>query len=106
MKANPTNYTKTLFYSSNYFVKKLFKRFISLGCKYNKLQLGVRISSIEASRQKLLIIYNKICNKETKRDSFFKSKGIRSDFRHLVPLIFFSACPFKPEVMLYTYIYR
>ena len=42
---------------SYYFVfkNKLFKPFISLECKCNKLQLGIKISSVEVSKQKLRI---------------------------------------------------
>ena len=34
------------------FKNTLLKQFISLECKYNKLQFGVRVSSIEVSKQK------------------------------------------------------
>ena len=34
-------------------MKTLFKLFVLLECKYNKLQFGIRISSIEARKQKL-----------------------------------------------------
>ena len=41
-------------FSYNFFCKnKLFKLFMSLECKYNKLEFGIRISYIEVSRQKL-----------------------------------------------------
>ena len=57
-------------YSCNFFPgKKLFKLFISLECKYNRLQFGIRIYSIEGSQQKLCIftapnVYNKSHSKE------------------------------------------
>ena len=46
------------FYGYNFFFifqEDTFKLFISLECKYNKLQFGVRFSSIEVSKQKLRI---------------------------------------------------
>ena len=42
----------TLFFPF-FFKNTLFKLFILLECKYDKLQFGVRISSIEVSKQKL-----------------------------------------------------
>ena len=57
-------------YAYNFFSKKkLFKLFISLEFKYNKLQFGLGISSIEVSKQKLCIstslyVYNQTYSKE------------------------------------------
>ena len=46
-----------------------FKLFISFECKYNKLQFGIRISSIEVSKPKphifaVFYFYSKTYNKE------------------------------------------
>ena len=75
-RAQLTDYTQTLFvclfiynnyiYSYNFFSSKntFLKLLISLECKYNKLQFGIKINCIEASTQKLCIstlchVYNK-----------------------------------------------
>ena len=59
---------------------KLFKLFISLECKCNKLQFGIRISSIEVSKQKLCFsmafnVYNKTYSKEIYPGT--RAKGLR-----------------------------
>ena len=52
-----------------FFNSKLLKPLISIECKYNKLQFGLRITFIEVSKQKLrittsLYVYNKTYSKE------------------------------------------
>ena len=60
----------------------LLKLFIALECKYNKLQFGIRIGSIEASKQRLrvstscLSTTNLIEGNTSKSASFLKSEGI------------------------------
>ena len=71
-----------IFYNND-ITNKCFKLFTSLECKYNKLQFGLRISSIEASKQKLLIstafyAYNKTSARNLSRSDSFKSKRIKS----------------------------
>ena len=71
------NYIYTFFYRNT-----LFKLFTPLECKYNKLKFGVRISSIEVSKQELCISTS--CMSTTKlqkgnpsqSDSFLKSEEI------------------------------
>ena len=58
-----------IFIALTFLKNKLFKLFISLECKYNKLQFGIRISSIEVSKQNLhislaLYVYNTTYSKE------------------------------------------
>ena len=71
-------------YSNNLFVnKKLFKLFISLGCKY-KLQFGPRNSSIEVSEQKLgittlLYVYNKCTAKKSIQERLFSKERRHSE---------------------------
>ena len=62
-------YYNNYIYSYNFSPKKKFNLFISLEWKYNKLQFGIRISSIEARKQKIhistaLYVNNKTYNKE------------------------------------------
>ena len=67
-----------LFFS---FKKTLLKLFISLGCKYNTLQFGIRISTIEASKHSLhrtMSTTNLTEGNPSRSNSFFKSKGIQS----------------------------
>ena len=62
------------------------KLFISLECKYNKLQFGIRISSIEVSKQKrhiskALMSTTKLTAKKSIQERQFHSqewKGFRS----------------------------
>ena len=63
---------------------KLFGLFVSLECKYNKLQLSIRISSIEASKLTLCIsmalyVYNKFYCEEIHPvvTPFSRVKGFR-----------------------------
>ena len=59
----------------------LLKLFLSLECKYNKLQLGVRISSIEVGKQKLRMSTTKLAKGNPSwSDSSLKNKGIQSVF--------------------------
>ena len=61
-----------------FFVRiKLLKLFMSLECKYNKLQFGIRISSIEVSKQKLHISTS--CHSTAKlwRASILQRDGIQ-----------------------------
>ena len=70
-----TNYTPILivfFYNTIPFSFKeiLLKLFISVERKYNKLQFGIRNSSIDVSKQKLCLstschIYNKTCRRKS-----------------------------------------
>ena len=58
---------------------KLFKLFISLECKYNKLQFGIRISSIDVSKQMLRISISTTkyaARNPSMGDSFLMSKMI------------------------------
>ena len=51
-------------YSYNIFLRRLFKLFVPLEFKYNKLQFGIRISSIEVRKQKPCIATSLyVCNK-------------------------------------------
>ena len=74
-------YNNYIHNSSLFFNIKLFKLFISIECKYNKLQLGLRISSIGISKQKLcmtmsLYVYRKLTSKEG-APSFSRVEGFR-----------------------------
>ena len=63
-------YITIIFIAITFFpTNKLFKLFRSIEFKHNKLQFGIRISSIEVSKQKLRIstahfVYNKTYRKE------------------------------------------
>ena len=78
-------------------MKRLFKLFISLECKCNKLQFGIRTSSIDASKQKLRIstaiyVYNKTYSKEihTGATPFSRAKGFSVSQYALVSILHFS----------------
>ena len=70
------------------FNNKLFKLFISLECKYNKLQFGLRISSTaEVSKQKPVAIHNyqylyKSNHLIARKSILLKCEGIQSDCRY------------------------
>ena len=72
-----------IFIAITFFVVEKLKLFISLEWKYNELQFGLRISSIEVSKQKLCIatllyVYNKTYDKEIHpgMTPFLRSKGL------------------------------
>ena len=72
-----------------FFQEFIFKLFISLECKYNMLQFGIRISSIETSKQKLHIstALNQCLQQNLQQrnpsssDYFLKNKEIPSVFQ-------------------------
>ena len=83
-----------LFKNNNYNIlekNNLLILFISLECKYNKVQFGISISSIEASKQKLHITTSLCLQQQQKlqqrnpsrSDSFLLSYGIQSVSKHL-----------------------
>ena len=81
------NFITIIFIAITFFTNTFLQLFISLECKYNWLQFGISISSIEVSKQKLHI--SKLCMSTAKRtegnpfrSNFFpKNEGIYSVFR-------------------------
>ena len=58
----------------------VYKLFVSLECKYNVLQFGIRICSIEGSGAFSLLCLQQILQ-SSRSVSFLKSEGIKSDSR-------------------------
>ena len=83
----PWVFVTLIFIAITFLKNRLFTQFITLECKYNKLQFGLRISSIEVSKQKLHISTQwQVCNKTpegnpSRSNSFLKINWIQSVFQ-------------------------
>ena len=85
VKGHKTKITFVGPYYFSFFKNTLFKLFISLECKYNKLQFGVVISSTEVSTQKphtatSCHVYNKTYKRKSIMEHLHSSKRRDSMF--------------------------